>query len=193
MPCLVLDAMGVIFQSADDVAELLVPFISRHDGEADPALVDTVYRQASLGEISADDFWHRVGLSPALEDAYLDDHRLNAGLVQLLALADDAGIPVWCLSNDVGRWSQKLRRGFDIESRLHGSIISGDVGVRKPDPGIYQLLIEACGHPAEDLLFVDDREQNRLAARDAGIESMPFDVNTGFAPVAAWLRRHGSQ
>ena len=32
MKCLVLDAMGVIFSAADDVAELLIPFIAEHGG-----------------------------------------------------------------------------------------------------------------------------------------------------------------
>ena len=62
-PCLVLDAMGVIFQAADDVGELLIPFIAEHDGTSDEAQVQSAYLAASLGEIDANSFWRQVGVS----------------------------------------------------------------------------------------------------------------------------------
>ena len=46
---LVLDAMGVIFASADDVVDLLQPFIMSHGGESNPERVSDLYIQASLG------------------------------------------------------------------------------------------------------------------------------------------------
>ena len=47
----VLDAMGVIYVSRDDVAELLIPFVADHKG-AHPDLVRTAYNAARLGQIS---------------------------------------------------------------------------------------------------------------------------------------------
>jgi hypothetical protein len=58
---LVLDAMGVIFMSADDVVELLQPFVSVRGGTAGPDLVNEFYTQASLGQLSPAEFWQRVG------------------------------------------------------------------------------------------------------------------------------------
>ena len=52
--CLVLDAMGVLFCAADDVAELLIPFIRSAGGEADPRVIEAAYLEASLGRIDAD-------------------------------------------------------------------------------------------------------------------------------------------
>lgn len=57
MKCLVLDAMGVIFQAADDVVELLIPFVTEYGGEED--VVQSAYLDASLGRISADEFWKK--------------------------------------------------------------------------------------------------------------------------------------
>ncbi len=61
---LVLDAMGVIYQSADDVVELLAPFIKNKGGISDLATVEKLYVRASLGELSAVQFWVAVGVSP---------------------------------------------------------------------------------------------------------------------------------
>ena len=186
MKCLVLDAMGVIFRAADDVAELLVPFIEEH-GAADAATVESAYHEASLGRIDADAFWHRCGVDPALEVDYLERHALLEGVEETLALAAERGIPVWCLSNDIGRWSAWLRTRFDLDTRLAGAVISGDVGLRKPDAKIYQFLINQCNFAADELLFVDDRDKNVAAARAQGIETVHFEPAGGFAQVIAAL------
>jgi len=84
MRTLVLDAMGVIYRVGDDVAELLCPFIQEHGGIADHGRIEALYRDASLGRISAVQFWKEVQLDPSLEDAYLLRHRLSAGVIQFL-------------------------------------------------------------------------------------------------------------
>ena len=44
---LVVDAMGVLYESADDVAELLVPFVNENGGESDPGAIERQYLEAS--------------------------------------------------------------------------------------------------------------------------------------------------
>jgi len=189
MSCLVLDAMGVIFRSADDVAELLIPFIAEKSESFDEQVIRSAYLEASLGNISPDEFWNRVDVAPELEDEFLSRHSLNPGIIELLSRAKDNGISVWCLSNDVGRWSAKLRKNLGIEKFLKGAIISGDVGVRKPDKEIYAILIHSIGYKIEDILFVDDREKNVIASRKAGIETIMFNPETGFTDAKNWVSR----
>ena len=183
MKCLVLDAMGVLFQAADDVVELLIPFVAEHCGEMNEDVIQSAYLQASLGNISAGEFWARVGIDQECEDAYLSRHRLSYGVKELLVTAQERQIPVWCLSNDVGRWSRKLREKLGIEELLSGSVISGEVRVRKPDSRIYEELITRSGFPAVDMLFVDDRPKNLQAAQALGIESLQYDPHRGFNEI----------
>ena len=187
MSCLVLDAMGVIFKSADDVAELLIPFIAEKSGSIDEEVIQAAYFEASLGKISPNEFWRRVGVESGLEDEFLSRHSLNPGATELLSHARDSGVSIWCLSNDVGRWSEKLRNNLGVEEFLSGSIISGDVGVRKPDREIYEILIQSCGFEIEEILFVDDREKNAIASREAGIETITFHPGRGFTDVKKWI------
>ena len=79
---LVLDAMGVIYQSCDDVEELLVPFIREQGSNIDKKIIEDHYIQASLGEFSSEEFWTKVGVDHNLEDEYLDRHRLSVGLLE---------------------------------------------------------------------------------------------------------------
>ena len=188
MKCIVLDAMGVIFNAADDVAELLVPFVIENSGISDEEIINESYLAASLGEISADDFWLQVGLDSSLEDLYLSGHTIVRGLYEFIATASELEIPVWCLSNDVGRWSKKLRSSFDLNAHLNGAVISGDVGYRKPSQEIYELLVRDSGFNPRQMIFLDDREKNISAAKDFGIPSVLFEPSGGFYKLTEQLR-----
>lgn len=190
MSCLVLDAMGVIFRSGHVVTDLLIPFITEKKGSFDGEVIRSAYLEASLGNISPDEFWKQVDLAPDLEDAYLSRHSISPGVTGLLSHAKKSGIPVWCLSNDLSRWSVKLRKTLGIEQYLSGSIISSDVGVRKPNKEIYEILIDSSGIKIEDILFVDDQEKNVTASREVGIESILFKQEKGFSDVKEWISKH---
>jgi hypothetical protein len=62
-----LDAMGVIYQACDDVAELLSPFIAARRSSTDCELVERTYLRAGLGDVTSIDFWRAVGIGPSLE------------------------------------------------------------------------------------------------------------------------------
>lgn len=186
--CVVLDAMGVVFRAADDVAELLVPFVRSHGGVEDVGAIEAAYLDASRGSITADVFWLKVGLSPSLEDDYLSGHALIPGVREFLAHAYDVNAPVWLLSNDVERWSRKLRSAFALDSSLCGAVISSDAAARKPDAAIYHYFMRRSGYAAPAILFVDDREKNVVAASAVGIQALQFDVDTGFASLTPHLR-----
>jgi putative hydrolase of the HAD superfamily len=182
---LVLDAMGVIYRAADDVAELLVPFIGERGGTTDVRAIERAYHAASLGLLDPDRFWRDVGLDPVVENDYLERHVLTPGLDRLLDETRVSGIPLWCLSNDVARWSEKLRRRFGIESSFGGFVISSAIGARKPDAAAYHALLDRIRVPAAQVLFVDDREANIAAARTLGIDARLF---TGFDALLDQLR-----
>ena len=176
--------MGVIFSAADDVAELLVPFVRSSGGVQDARVIESAYEAASLGDIDADAFWLRVGLPPDVEGAYLRLHTLRPGAIEFIGHAHDAGLPIWCLSNDIGRWSRSLRESLGIERLLAGAVISSDVKARKPDARIFECLLKATGHRPEELWFADDRTRNVTAAATLGIQAVRFTPEHGFAGLA---------
>jgi FMN phosphatase YigB (HAD superfamily) len=173
MKVLALDGMGVLYQAKDDVAELLVPFISKYN-EVNISHMENIYYQCSLGKFSSSFFWEQIGLSPDLEDEYLSNHKLVSGVKEFIVMARNHFESIWCLSNDVSEWSIKLREMFELKSLFDGTVISGDVKMRKPSPQIYQALCDASNSRAEDILFVDDRSENVLAAIKCGMSSILF-------------------
>ena len=174
MKVLVLDAMGVIYAVGDDVRDLLYPFIVEKGGNKDFAIVQEYYHLASLGKMFAAEFWKAVGINPQLEDEYLQRLKLTDGLLDFLKNVKSRGIEIWCLSNDLSEWSKKLRIRFGLEKYFHSFVISGDVGIRKPDPMIYQNLLNRLNVKANDVIFVDDRTKNLEPASALGFNTILF-------------------
>lgn len=77
-----------------------------------------------------------------------------------------AGIPTGLLSNSWGTEHypyDQLAEYFDVQ------VISGEIGIRKPDPRIYRLAAERIGLPLEACAFVDDLDRNVEAASELGM------------------------
>ena len=174
MKVLVLDAMGVICSVGDDVRDLLCPFIEEKGVTKDISEIDRLYDLASLGKMSANEFWKDIGLAPALEDEYLQRYRLTDGLIDFLKAINSRGFQVWCLSNDLSEWSKKLRVRFGLEEYFRGFIISGNVGVRKPDRAIFEHLVRRLEVSPYDAVFADDQQKNLDTAAGLGFNTVLF-------------------
>ena len=98
--------------------------------------------------------------------------------VQIVRELHGAGIPLYALTN----WSAELfpealiRYGFlDLFKDI---IVSGDEGVAKPDPEIFDILEKRIGQPLDGCIFVDDSPANITAAAQAGLDAIHF-TDTG--------------
>ena len=75
------------------------------------------------------------------------------------------------LTNNVREWEPLWRSMLPVDEIFELVVDSAFVGMRKPDPEIYELTLERLGDGVTrraDCLFVDDIEVNVEAARDAG-------------------------
>src|SRR5262249_22018219 len=48
-------------------------------------------------------------------------------------------------------------------------VISGEVGVKKPDPGIFRIALEQTGLQADEVVYVGDTQEDVDGAKAAGI------------------------
>lgn len=120
------------------------------------------------------EFWKAVSIDPELEDEYLQRHTLTDGCIDFLKEVQDRVHQVWCLSNDLSEWSKKLRLRFGLDKYFTGFIISGDVGIRKPDPEIFNQLIERLHITPTHTIFVDDNQNNLNSAAVLGFKTVLF-------------------
>ena len=76
-------------------------------------------------------------------------------------------------------------RAFDVQ------VVSGHVGVRKPDRPMFERGVEELGIPADRVLFVDDFEENLPPAQELGMTAFLHDPADPSRTVAELERRFG--
>lgn len=91
-----------------------------------------------------------------------------------IASLKERGLKVYLLSNYPRRiFTLHTQCGrFPFIDLVDGKVVSGFVGMMKPDSDIYQHLLEQYGLKAEECAFLDDREDNVAAACALGIHGI---------------------
>jgi epoxide hydrolase-like predicted phosphatase len=155
-------------------AEGLRPDTVRERFRQDP-LARELLARLETGRISEPAFEQRfaavleVERSEGLIDRLFAGMQPDEAMVAAVRAARNAGIRTGLISNSWGngRYDREQFTGvFD------GVVISGEVGIRKPDPHIYELGAAAVDLPPEACVFVDDLPGNLKPARALGMTTV---------------------
>lgn len=116
-----------------------------------------------------------------LIQAYLDDWIYSvvgpiSGTVSILKRLKQAGYPLYGLSNWSAETFPHARAKYDFFDLFDGIILSGDVGLVKPDPQIYQITLNRIGRLARECIFIDDAVPNIEQAQKLGFVTILFEA-----------------
>jgi 2-haloacid dehalogenase len=96
------------------------------------------------------------------------------GTVEILADLRQAGLRLAALSN----WSAEkfpiARRRYPFLEWFETIVISGEVGLAKPDPRLYRHLLDVTGFEPRCTIFIDDSNANVKAAAELGMTAIEF-------------------
>jgi putative hydrolase of the HAD superfamily len=106
---------------------------------------------------------------PGLIDRLFAGMRPDHAMTNAVRAAKDAGVRTGLVSNSWGR-GRYDRSQFPV--LFNGVVISGEVGMRKPDPAIYALGADSIRLPPEQCVFVDDLPGNLKPARELGMATV---------------------
>jgi epoxide hydrolase-like predicted phosphatase len=98
----------------------------------------------------------------------------------------EAGIPTVLLTNSVREFRPVIEATIPVAELFDAVVDSCEVGMRKPEPGIYHLAAERAGVPIEQCLFLDDHLGNVEGALGQGLPALHV---TDVAAAAAEVRR----
>ena len=140
-------------------------------------------RRASRGEITAQVHKRTVmrGLGlPETDtavteffDAFFDGDKVDYDMISEI----DALRPQYItaiLSNAWDDLRPLLEETWQIDYAFNEIFISAEMGVTKPDPQIYKMLLETLELAPEETVFVDDFIENIEAARNVGMHGIHF-------------------
>jgi epoxide hydrolase-like predicted phosphatase len=133
------------------------PLIELECGRIDIPTFET--RFAAVLHVSPEDLARR------LTAEVRPDHAMRDAVREI----HDNGIRTALVSNS---WR---RDDYDVLDLFDVVVLSGELGVRKPDPEIYAVALERLGVPADRCVFVDDLGGNLKPAKALGMTTIRHD------------------
>lgn len=151
--------------------------------------------ELEIGALTEDAFRAQIGAELDVElerfgEPYFAHIHTNEAMLAYLREVKGRGLRVGMLTNNVREWEPLWRPKVPgLEELFEVIVDSAFVGMRKPDPAIYELTLRRMGGlTAEDCLFVDDLEHNIEAARELGFSAVCFeDTDQAIAEMEAVL------
>jgi epoxide hydrolase-like predicted phosphatase len=152
--------------------------------------------ELETGRMTEVDFLERVAtaLEPELghqprmhrfREIYFEALEPNEAMIELMREIKRSGRRMALLTNNVREWEPLWRSMLPVDEIFELVVDSGFVGMRKPDPPIYELTIArlaGASASAEQCLFVDDVLVNVETARAIGMSAVHFRTNEQAIP-----------
>jgi putative hydrolase of the HAD superfamily len=161
--------------------------IRRAYGDADP---ESLVARFETGRLEKEHFERELAavLSEGLDrpvapddliTRMLADLRLDEEMIEAVRAARAGGIRTALLSNS---WGVEYYPHDLLAELFDEIVISGQVGLRKPDADIFEMAVERIGLPAGECLFVDDVHHNIEAAKAAGMRGVLHEQASATIP-----------
>jgi len=113
-----------------------------------------------------------------MHEVYFDHLQPNEQMIGYVrSLRVERGLRSALLTNNVREWEPRWRAMLpEIDEIFEVVVDSAFVGMRKPDPRIYELTVERLGGgvTAADCVFIDDIDVNCQTARELGMAAVQF-------------------
>ena len=107
-------------------------------------------------------------------ERYMGALEPNLALLDHLRALHARGLRLALCTNNIREWEPLWRAKLPVDDLFETVVDSAFVGVRKPDPAIYAIVLERLGLDAGACVFVDDLERNIDAARELGFATVHF-------------------
>ena len=198
MNTVVFDLGGVLVDW--DPRYLLRDVMPGREAEMEAILADVLNHAWNM-ERDRGDSWHAAMEEAKAEhpqwadilDLYTERWRETLGgshedTVAILRELKARGTPLYALSNWSAEMFPHAEDKYDWLALFDGIVVSGRVGMIKPERDIFDHLLATYDLRAEDLYFIDDHEPNVIAARSYGIAAHHFQ---GAAELRAALAGEG--
>jgi len=149
------EALAQAFRGNDAARELLIGF--------EEGRVSETEFESGLGRLLG------VASAEGLIDRLFSGATVEESMVAAIRAARAAGLATGLISNSWGttRYPREL-----LAEIFDGIVISGEVGIRKPAPRIYELGATAIGRAPARCVFVDDLPFNLPPAQELGMATV---------------------
>jgi putative hydrolase of the HAD superfamily len=142
---------------------------------------------SALARELSDDLGREVRMT-GFGERYFAGLEPNHEMIEYMRGLRARGYRMAICTNNVREWEPLWRAMLPVDEIFDVVVDSAFVGMRKPEPGIYELTLERLGVPAQAALLIDDIELNCQAARELGMAAVWYrDAERAIAEIEAML------
>ena len=147
-----------------------------------------LWEQALVGELQMEEYWQAIGPELNLNSPdkveefrqrYHSDEKPNQEVVDLINTLEGR-YRLGIVSNHPPGLEEWLKE-WQLLEQFETVVVSGEVGVAKPDEHIFRLALERLGIDTADAIFIDDTEEHVVAARSLGMIGHYFNSASALA------------
>jgi putative hydrolase of the HAD superfamily len=152
-------------------------WLSKHGLKRENAFADAS-DVADRGQMTQEQFFERLRELTGepldeIKAAFFENKTIDEELVKYIAELKQA-YKTGLLSNSRGDYLRPILQMHGIAGLFDEIIISSEVGIIKPELPIFNLAVEKIGAPAAEIIFIDDRDYNVVAAETVGVKSILY-------------------
>jgi putative hydrolase of the HAD superfamily len=136
---------------------------------------------AQRGEITIEQHWENVRLALKLtpqelvdfQDEFWSKDVIDTELIEYIRSLHRS-YRTALLSNAFSDLRQMIIEQWQFADAFDTLVISSEIGIVKPDPRIYHLVLERLGVQPAEAVFVDDFQKNIEGAKAVGMQGIHF-------------------
>lgn len=172
---IIFDCFGVLYVNSKQSLLEILPA-----GQAQE--LKDVYQQADHGYLSRDEYLAAAsqvtGKTVAELEAFIkSEHRLNKELGDHIVSELHPRYKIGMLSN-IGRgWVDSFFDANQIHDLFDAVVLSGEEGITKPHPRIFEIMAERLGVKPYECVMIDDIEGNCAGADAVGMKAIHYTSN----------------
>ncbi len=160
------DLCGVVFKERHIIKNL---FIELFPG-VEYTLVKKNYKEYSIGKLSGNVFWKKIGLPESSEEIFLKEFELSVPISFFKDFKEEYILAI--ISNLPEEWGFKLLELNELNNLFDYVLISGKEKIAKPQKEVYERLLRLSHMPPSSILFIDDKKSYLKGAKEVGMKTV---------------------
>ena len=194
---LVFDLSGVFFNDGLEVAvERISKRFNKEPKNVEFVLNGSLAEKYRTGLEREKEFWERakehLGITDinAVRDIFFSAYYPHQESIDLMKQLRTRGIRIGYLSNSPEDRTAHLEKKYHFITLFDFGLFSYEAHVWKPNPRIYQALVEKYALNPLDILYVDDRESNLRPAQALGMKTFLWESVSQFRSATGQFGIH---
>ncbi len=134
-----------------------------------------------LGKCGVDEIWNgvearyggRVDVEQVRKE-YNASISIDGEMLDFAKSLQDKSLRLAILANEAREWMQVKREKGGLDQVFEKVYGSADIGLAKPDKGVYELVLRDMGLKGKEVVFIDNLERNLVPAKELGMRCIIF-------------------